>query len=286
MVKSILSKLKFISLPRISFHPLFLVYLTYLFLCGDQFSVVVCLLAVFLHESGHYIVSNKLGKKVSELIFYPYGAVIEEDELSIDKNEWKIALAGPIMSLLLGLLCGIILLIIKNDIFCSRFLNANITIFIFNLLPVYPLDGGRAILSVSKKPLNVIKILRLCGVFVSILLIICFVISSFNTINYSFLIMGVFLLVGAVRGVEREMSVRVAKTLLSTDKQYKKGVPITQIAFDENTPIHKVISKFSPSKVTDVVVIKDNKKVDLIYEQDFLQKAVTKDANAKLKEMN
>lgn len=286
MIKSILSKIKNISLPRISFHPLFLVYLTYLFLCGDQFSVVVCLLAVFLHESGHYIVSNKLGKKVSELVFYPYGAVIEEDEFSVDKNEWKIALAGPITSLILGLLCGIVLLIVKSDIFWSEFLNANITIFIFNLLPVYPLDGGRAILSVSKKPLNVIKILRLCGVFVAILLITCFIISSFNSINYSFLIMGVFLLIGAIRGMEREMSVRVAKTLLATDKQYKKGIPVTQIAFDENTPIHRVISKFSPSKVTDVVIVKENKKIDIIDEQEFLQKAITKDACTKIKEIS
>lgn len=281
----LLKKIKYLSFPRISFHPLFLGYLTYLFLCGAGNTALICLIAVFLHESGHFIISKKFGIDTSELVFYPYGAVIEEDELRVDKNEWIVALSGPVVSLILGLICAIIVLINSGNNFWNSFLNANLTIFIFNLLPAYPLDGARAILSVSKNPLKTIKYLRIGGIAISIILILCFIVSVFGNQNYSFLIMGVFLLIGSIRGIEREMSVRIAKTLLSSEKQYKKGVPVTQIAFDEETPIHKVLTKISPSKITDVIVVRQKQTVKVIPEDELLTSAIEKLPNTKLKDI-
>jgi hypothetical protein len=44
-------------------------------------------LSLILHETGHFIISKKIGKNVGEILFYPYGAVIEEDEIDIKKDE-------------------------------------------------------------------------------------------------------------------------------------------------------------------------------------------------------
>lgn len=280
-----LKKIKNISFPRITFHPLFLGYLTYLFLCGAGENAIICILAVFLHESGHFVMAKKLQIETGELVFYPFGAVIEEDELEVNKNEWLVALAGPFVSLFLGITSGIILILNVGNLFWAGFLNANLTIFIFNLLPAYPLDGARAIISVSKNPLKTVKLLRFVGIAISLVLIICFLVTLMFNQNFSFLIMGIFLFVGAVRGMEREMSVRIAKTLLCSQKQYKKGIPVSQIAFDEETPLHRVISKMTPTKITDVVVVKQNKSVKVIREEEFLQKAIISSPNTKLKEI-
>ena len=129
MIK-VIKKIKFLSFPKISFHPLFIGYLTYLFMCSKSMQVIVCILSLFLHETGHFVTSKKIGKQVGEIVFYPYGAVIEEDEIDVKKDEWKVALSGPLISLILFIISGIIVLFIKND-FWIEMVNANLTIFLF-----------------------------------------------------------------------------------------------------------------------------------------------------------
>lgn len=121
---------------------------------------IYALLMIFaiLHEMGHLICGLILGLKPKALKIMPLGISIEFSVICNDYNKkvknanilslkkMIIALAGPITNFLIVGICLILRKYI-NPFYCNEIIYANILIAIFNLLPIYPLDGGRCIKS-------------------------------------------------------------------------------------------------------------------------------------------
>ena len=101
-----------------------------------------------IHELGHMLTGLIFKLKVDKLAIMPCGVSVsfkETENMSIKKIELKkilIALAGPATSLFLVVLYTYI-----NPIYISKqdAIYANLLILLFNLIPLYPLDGGRII---------------------------------------------------------------------------------------------------------------------------------------------
>lgn len=282
MLTRIVAKLS--GLPRVTVHPVFLAYLTVLFFCGAERTAFLSVGVVLLHEVGHFVVAKKVGIKLSDVVLYPYGAVMDTDCDTSEPGSWKVAVAGPLVNLALALL-GLLVMLLGGGEVAVDFVNANLTVCLFNLLPVYPLDGGRAILARSKRPLRTIKILRLAGIAVASILLLLFALSIIFGLNLTFGVMSVFLFIGAMAGVEREMGGRVAKLLLSRDKNYREGVPVVSYACSETTPVHKVLAKLSPHRVTEIVVMAENGTKKSVSEEEFLNFARESAPDSTLKDM-
>jgi Zn-dependent protease len=121
----------------------------YSFVFGWTFAVGFVLL-LLVHEMGHVIQLRREGIKASAPMFIPFlGAVISAK--SLGKNalaEARVGLAGPVLGSLGAAACILIWHATGNDIwralaFTGFFLN------LFNLLPVVPLDGGRAMAAMA-----------------------------------------------------------------------------------------------------------------------------------------
>ena len=117
----------------------------YALIWGWQFGLGFVLL-LFVHELGHVAVAKKQGLPVSAPVFIPFmGALILMKEMP--QNAWReaqIALGGPILGSLGAAVCWAAGAAIDSDLlmalaYVGFFLN------LFNLIPVLPLDGGRAI---------------------------------------------------------------------------------------------------------------------------------------------
>lgn len=95
---------------------------------------------IIIHELGHLMMGLILGWNVEKICLYPYGGVTKfnEDINRQIKEELLILLAGPLTQI-------IYLMIGKSFFHDSIFIYYNLSILIFNLLPIYPLDGGRII---------------------------------------------------------------------------------------------------------------------------------------------
>lgn len=259
----------FNALPKITLHPLFLSYLAVLFFCGNERGAILSVGVVVLHECAHYAVAKRLGIKLTDVVMYPYGAVMYEEE-DMGRDGWKVAISGPLVNLLSAGVGAIFLLGGKTE-FLVEFINANLTIALFNLLPVYPLDGGRVVLALSKKPARASKILRVGGIVASIVLFGLFLLSTIRDFNPSFGILGVFLFIGAVTGYEREMSSRVARILLSRDKDYDKGLVVVKVACSHKMKTHRVLSKLSPYRVTEIEIVYPNGASKKVSEEEILR---------------
>lgn len=107
---------------------------------------------IFAHEMGHYLMAKKEGLDVGTPIFIPFvGAFISMKEVPESvKVESKVALAGPIVGSIAALMLIPVYEVTGAPVFRSL-AYSGIMLNIFNLIPISPLDGGRAVAALSTK---------------------------------------------------------------------------------------------------------------------------------------
>ncbi len=107
-------------------------------------------LLLLLHEIGHVIQLRREGIKASAPMFIPFlGAVISAKSMGKDAAaEARVGLAGPILGTLASLVPLAIWLLTGSD-FWRALAYIGFVLNLFNLLPVVPLDGGRAMAALS-----------------------------------------------------------------------------------------------------------------------------------------
>jgi stage IV sporulation protein FB len=106
------------------------------------------LLIIFVHEMGHAVAASFFSWRIKKISFLPFGGVAEIDEHGNRplREEAIVTLAGPLQHIwLIGV--GFLfaeLNIISLDLF-ELFFQYNLMVLIFNLLPIWPLDGGKIV---------------------------------------------------------------------------------------------------------------------------------------------
>jgi len=116
-----------------------------------EFIILFCL--VLLHELSHICAAKLCGAKVSGLTIMPLGlsaAIKDFDFLSTAKKIF-ILLAGPFLNLILA---GAAFAFFGDAV--PFFIGANLGIFIFNMLPILPLDGGNLFMTLFNNKLGIL----------------------------------------------------------------------------------------------------------------------------------
>jgi Zn-dependent protease/predicted transcriptional regulator len=109
-------------------------------------------LSIVLHELGHSIVARRFGVHMRGITLFIFGGVAEmADEPPSAKAEFWVAIAGPIVSVVLGFLF-LALSAVPQPLPTAAVLNylgiINLILVVFNLIPAFPLDGGRVLRSI------------------------------------------------------------------------------------------------------------------------------------------
>lgn len=168
---------------------------------GMAYRFACSLAAVLLHECAHAKVAKKLGYELNVVKLMPYGAALCGDVQMRAKHEIAIAAAGPLFNLTISALCAALWWLFPPCyMFTQAFCECNLYIGAFNLLPVYPLDGGRvtfAALSVKLDRVRAYKIIRIISAVFGVIALSLFALSAVYSPNICLLSVGIFMLVSA-----------------------------------------------------------------------------------------
>jgi stage IV sporulation protein FB len=244
----------------------FLALIALFSLVGMGGKVFLVFTAVLWHEIAHAVTAVYLGMKVREIELLPFGGVARIDGLTEagTKKEAVIAAAGPAASLILAALVspGI-----KSPYWgevANFFIDVNVTLAVFNMLPALPLDGGRIVrawmtvfLSYSQATLLMALITKTMTALMGIFIITQFIVDG--TMHISLAVAGFFLYTAAqteLRVVRyRAMNVLSRKKAELTSRGVMPATHFTALA---GTSVKKVIDLFGPDHYGVVMVLDED----------------------------
>lgn len=135
-------------LRKIQIHPLLWMVIALAVATAHFIELMMVLLIIFVHEMGHGFAASFFSWRIKKIALLPFGGVAEMDEHGNRplKEELIVVLAGPLQHVwMIGVAYILYLIGIVPEKWHSLFIEYNLMVLLFNLLPIWPLDGGKLI---------------------------------------------------------------------------------------------------------------------------------------------
>lgn len=129
-------------------HPLFWIVFIASVWTGHFIEIITLFVIVVIHELGHITSAWSFGWRITSMEILPFGGVAKMDEWGTvpNREELVVALAGPFHHVWMVLISYIFYQAgWWTKEWTEYFIQGNLWIACFNLLPIYPLDGGRVV---------------------------------------------------------------------------------------------------------------------------------------------
>jgi len=202
----------------IELHIIFILLLIFMaFFSPYYFILITCLFFfVTLHELSHSIVAKHYNIKVRKIVLYPIGGVSEIEEIPEKPGiEWRMAIAGPFVSFAIGFFLLALDLFIPITFPFSQALPIestartfifdlailNIILGAFNLIPAFPMDGGRVLRAFLAERIKFSDATKYAA-FIGKLLGILMTMIGVGLFDPWLIIIGVFIYIGATEETE------------------------------------------------------------------------------------
>ncbi|MBR2860958.1 MAG: site-2 protease family protein [Clostridia bacterium] len=227
-------------------------------LSGNASAGLTLFLVLLLHELAHGIIANLLGMKTESITFYLFGG--EAEIRGIGDNfaqEGIVAAIGPIASVLTGFLWQ---KMSQSGIAppWEDFVQYSYAIGVFNLLPVYPLDGGRILCAGLKGALGEKRGKKICLWFGLACSALFFIFSLFILVKYkksTTVVMAAFMLTASAQAM------KIPKVMPSREKVWRnKDVKIIKLSCD--TPLTDAFNEFGGGKFFIVLLENENGRIE------------------------
>lgn len=235
--------------------------------------IFVC---VFLHELGHSLVAQSYGLTIASIVLLPIGGVSQITDIPRDPiKEVAITIAGPAVNFLLA---GVLLFLGKvlypslqfseislqsGSIIVDLFW-ANIMLGLFNIVPAYPMDGGRilrGLIAMRKEYVEATKLAANVGK----LFAIGFIVAGFFY-NWWLILIGIFVFSSA--------NSEAAETVLSSTLENieVRNLMITDFrTISPDEPLTAVVEKSLHTFQNDFPVVKDGEFVGILTRSSVIE---------------
>ncbi|HEX5941649.1 MAG TPA: site-2 protease family protein, partial [Anaerolineales bacterium] len=246
--------------------------------------ILALFLCVVLHEYGHALTARRYGIKTRDITLYPIGGVARLERLP-DKpiEELWVALMGPAVNVVIAALLFVYLyltgglvpmtdLTVASGSFLARLMAVNVSLVLFNLIPAFPMDGGRVLRALLAMRMDYVRATQIAA---NIGQGLAFLLGLFGLFNNPFLLfIAFFVWIGA----SQEASMVQMRNSIS-------GIPVThamQTRFDILTPsdrLDRVVSLILAGSQQDFPVVEDGQFVGVVTRDDFIRALSQKGEN-------
>lgn len=268
---------------------------------GAVFGIAATLLlfaSVTLHEFGHSLQALKFGIVVHDITLMPMGGLARIEEIPEDPaKEIRIAIAGPLVNFIIaGILFGIGLLLNTRAIISldelyrsmgqvswngmlAYLTMTNLLLGLFNLIPAYPMDGGRILRASLAKKMDHSKATNI-AVNIGQGLALLFGLWGFMNGSYTLVLIAIFVWMGA--GQEGK---DVALKNVLSEMKVSQAMTLQPETLRANDSLSKAINLTLSTAQSDFPVIEwgSNQVVGLLCERDLLKGLQTHDQNTSVR---
>jgi len=254
---------------------------------GRFYDYVAFFTVVILHELCHAFVAKRLGYRLISLRLTPSGASLTGEFQGVRlRDEALIAIAGPLFNFTTGILFVAMWWIFPITYhYTLPFAHASFVTFAINLLPIFPLDGGRVLLAFLSRKYprqKAYEKIRFFGIILAVIFFLTALLIIFLTSNTSIVFMSSFVLISVIIPDKNSKYTRLYSKAYRSEK-LKKGLSIKQIAVKVDTRLVEALKLLNSGYICYFVVMDeklntlgviDEEKVDLAlskygYEQTF-----------------
>ncbi len=237
--------------------------------------VLFLFIFVVFHELAHSVVARHYGIKVRKIILYPIGGVSEIEEIPQKPSiEWRMAVAGPLTSLVIGgILLGLsqaVLMETPSIPFTVagsmvRDLGViNLALGAFNLIPAFPMDGGRVLRAFLAERIKFTDATRYAA-FIGRLFGIALAIVGI-VYNFWLIIVGVFIYIGATEEAESTILSTAIAQIRVGDVMYREAATVKPEA-----TLAEALEVMLRARYHDVLVEKDGALQGVVCWDDIMK---------------
>jgi Zn-dependent protease/CBS domain-containing protein len=235
---------------------------------------------VLLHEFGHSLVAMRYGYEIESITLWLFGGVARFTEMPEDwRQELTIAIAGPIVSLGLGVVAYLGFLLLPTALDPVKFVVGylaltNVVLAVFNMLPGFPMDGGRvlrALLARSRPHAQATKIAAEVGKVFAFLLGIFGLFTNLLLIALAF-----FIYIGASSEAQQTVMKAAFEGVTVTDVMTRREDLHT---VDTDTSVAELLDRMFVDRHTGYPVLRNGRLVGVVTLDDARSvKEVERDA--------
>ncbi len=240
-------------------------------------TILLLFVCVTLHEFGHALVAKHFGINVPHITLLPIGGVASLERMP-DKplQEFLIAIAGPLVNFAIALLIFPFLLITGNlptlalgnaaailsgtqaptlATFLLFLFYTNIALGAFNLLPAFPMDGGRVLRAILAFGISYVDATRI-AVLVGRLMAVLFALWGILNRDIFFLLIAFFVYVGGgsereaveskavLRNVKANQALTQSAVSLYTSERVDRAVDLIMNSYQTDYPVLDLSGRF------------------------------------------
>lgn len=261
-------------------HRSFILYLSLIGLIDGVSCAVLLLVALFIHESGHVIAGRILGESYALIEITPLGGMIS---YKAGHSSFKgirgvcIAAAGPLCSLsAVYILCNTPMHSLFSQETFRSFLCMNLSMFLFNIMPVLPLDGGRIVFCIGYYLFPIAGLIDVLTALGRIAGALCMILSlygllSMGKLNLTLLAAGGYMMFCAAK--QREVLFASSLHTAIQERLTSSNTPhaVQLVSLDRQELLSSVIPSVCRSAYC-VFAIESGNELRLISEQRVLEK--------------
>ncbi|MBK6645068.1 MAG: site-2 protease family protein [Anaerolineales bacterium] len=242
--------------------------------------ILVLFVCVLLHEYGHALTARKYGIKTRDITLYPIGGVARLERMPEKPiEELWVALMGPAVNVVIaaGLFAALFLtgnlvplteLGVASGSFLERVMVVNISLVLFNLIPAFPMDGGRVLRALLAMRIDYVRATQIAASIGQGLALLFGLVGLFG--NASLLFIAFFIWIGA----SQESGAVQMKNVIS-------GIPVGRAMLTDykslspRDPLSRMTQLILAGSQHDFPVIDDNGRIAGVVTRDDFLSALT-----------